>query len=108
MKLKSTIIALVIGLSLFGLACKSGTAVANMSEDDKHKIFQAVSMTRDLKLAEEVFKKIGLIDSSGQPTPAYDPFLKAHPDWAKKNTDFIKEHMTPEQARAYVDSHMPK
>lgn len=106
---RTTIVALLVALTLAGLGCsKSGTAVANMSEDDKHKIFQAVGMTRDMDLAAEVFQKIGLIDSNKQPTPAYDPFLKAHTEWATKNADFIKEYMTADKAREYVNTHMPK
>ena len=108
MKRKSTIIAFVFGLSLFGLACsKSGTATANMSEDDKHKLFQAVGITQDVNLILEASKKMGLVDSSNQPTPAMDPFVKAHYEWATKNTDFIKEHMTKEKAQEYAKSHMP-
>ncbi len=100
--------ALVIGLAIFGLACsKSGTAVANMSEDDKHKLFQAVGVTQDAKLILEAMQKMGLADSNGQPTPAMEPFTKAHYEWAMKNMDFVKENMTKEKAQAYVKSHMP-
>jgi hypothetical protein len=108
MKRKSTIIALVIGLSLLSFACsKSGTAVANMSEDDKHKLFQAVGVTRDTSLILEASKKMGLVDSSNEPTPAFEAFTKSHYDWAMKNADFVREHMTEEKAREYVKSHMP-
>jgi hypothetical protein len=108
MKRKSTIMALILGLTLFGLACsKSGTAVANMSDDDKHKLFQAVGITQDPNLVLEASKKMGLVDSSNQPTPAMDPFIKAHYQWATSNIDFIKEYMTKEKAQEYVKSHMP-
>jgi hypothetical protein len=108
MRRKSTIIALVLGLSLFGLACsKSGTAVANMSEDDKHKLFQAVGITQDTALILEASKKMGLVDSNNQPTPAMEPFVKAHYEWAMKNVDFVKEHMTKDKAMEYAKSHMP-
>jgi hypothetical protein len=108
MKRKSTIMALVIGLTLFGIACsKSGTAVANMSEDDKHKLFQAVGITQDLPMMTKVMQQMGLADSSGQPTPAFDPFVKAHYEWATKNREFVMEHMTKEKALEYAKSHMP-
>ena len=107
MKRNSTIIALVIGLTFISLACsKSGTAV-NMSDDDKHKLFQAVGPTGDNALIVEVAQKIGLSDSSGQPTPAFQPFVKEHFNWAMKNPDFVKEMMDAEKAKAYVKSHMP-
>ena len=106
---RTTIIALLVTLTLAGLGCgKSGTAVANMSEDDKHKIFQAVGITRDRNLASQVFQKIGLLDSNEQPTPAYEPFLKAHTEWATKNMDFVREHLTEDKAREYVNKNMPK
>ena len=108
MKRKSTIMALILGLTLFGLACsKSGTAVANMSEDDKHKLFQAVGITQDTALILKAMQSMGLADSSGNPTPAMDPFVKAHYEWAAKNTDFIKEHLSKEKAQEYVKAHMP-
>jgi hypothetical protein len=107
MKRKSTILALIIGLTLFGMACSKSESVANMSEDDKHKLFQAVGVTQDATLIMEASRKMGLADSSGQPTPAMDPFIKAHYEWAKNNLDFIKEHMTKEKAAEYAKSHMP-
>ena len=107
MKRKSTILALIIGLTLFGMACSKSETVANMSEDDKHKLFQAVGITQDTALILEASRKMGLADSSGQPTPAMEPFIKAHYEWATKNIDFVKEHMTKEKALAYVKSHMP-
>jgi hypothetical protein len=106
MRRKSTILALVIGLTLFGMAC-SKSNVANMSEDDKHKLFQAVGITQDPALIMEASKKLGLADSSGQPTPAMDAFIKAHYEWAPKNMDFIKGILTKEKAAEYAKSHMP-
>jgi hypothetical protein len=108
MRRKSTIIALLIGLTVFGAACSKGTAVANMSEDDKHKLFQAVGITQEPALIIEASQKMGLADSSGNPTPAMEPFLKSHYEWATKNVDFVKEHMTKETAKEYATKNMPK
>lgn len=108
MRRKSTIIALLIGLTIFGAACSKGPAVANMSEDDKHKLFQAVGITQEPALIIEASQKMGLADSSGNPTPAMEPFLKAHYEWATKNVDFVKEHMTKETAKEYATKNMPK
>jgi hypothetical protein len=108
MKRNSTILALVIGLTLFGLACsKSDTAVANMSDEDKHRLFQAVGVTRDTALIMEASKKMGLVDSNGQPTPDFQKFTSTHMEWAMKNVDFVREYMTEPKAREYVKSHMP-
>jgi hypothetical protein len=108
MRRKSTIIALLLGLSIFGAACSKGVAVANMSEDDKHKLFQAVGITQEPALIIEASQKMGLADSSGNPTPAMEPFLKSHYEWATKNIDFVKEHMTKEAAKEYATKNMPK
>jgi len=92
---------------LFGMACSKSNTAANMSEDDKHKLFQAVGITQDLALITKVMQNMGLADSNGQPTPAMDPFIKAHYEWAPKNADFVREHLDKEKAMEYVKSHMP-
>lgn len=108
MRFKTTIVALLIGLSLIGAACsKSGGSAAGMSEDDKHKLFQAAGASQDYKLIADVTQKLGLVDSKGQPTPAFQDFTKAHYEWATKNSQWIMENSTPEKAKAYVTSHMP-
>jgi hypothetical protein len=112
MKRKFTIVALLIGLSIFGMACsKGGGAAASMSDDDKHKLYQA-AVTTSVDTAMEVAKKLGLTDSDGKPTPEFRTFNQEHSDWLNKNTDFMPP--TPDRAadkkkaKEYVDSHMPK
>jgi hypothetical protein len=108
MRLKSTIIALLIGLSLFGAACsKSGGSAANMSDDDKHKLFQAAGASGDPQLATKVATALGLVDSNGQPAASFQEFTKAHIEWGKSNTQWVMEYSTPDKAKAYVNSHMP-
>jgi hypothetical protein len=114
MKLRSTIIALMIGLSLFGAACSKGggsDAASSMSNDDKHKLYQAGVIT-SLDTAMEVAKKLGLTDSDGKPLPAFQQFNAEHSEWLTKNPTFLPP--TPDQAadkkkaKEYVDAHMPK
>lgn len=106
MRLKSTIVALLVALSLVSLACsKSGGA--NMSDEDKHKLFQAAGVTGDPALITEVSQKLGLIDSSGRPTSDFEKFTKDHIDWGMKNADWAKEYSDKAKARDYVKSHMP-
>lgn len=109
MKLKSTILALLIGLTLISLACgnSAGNASENMSDDDKHKLFQAASITGEPTLILEAYKKMGLVDAGGKPTPAFEPFTKTHMDWAIKNAAWVQEHNDRNRAREYVKSHMP-
>ena len=114
MKLRPTIIALMIGLSLFGAACSKGggsDAASSMSDDDKHKLYQAGVIT-SVETAMEVAKKLGLTDSDGKPLPAFRTFNQEHSEWLNKNPTFMPP--TPDQAadkkkaKEYVDAHMPK
>jgi hypothetical protein len=94
---------------LFSFACnKSGGSAASMSDDDKHKLYQAAMNARDVKLLQQVTEAIGLSDAKGAPTPAFAPFVKEHPDWASKNFDFVKENLDPDKAKEYVQSHLQK
>jgi hypothetical protein len=76
---------------------------SSMSEDDKHRLYQAVGMTRDTALTMRVIRKIGLGDGSGAD---HQEFVKAHFPWAMKNLEFIQSVNTPEKARAYVEAHI--
>jgi hypothetical protein len=108
MKRKSTIIAMLIALSLVSFACsKSGGSAANMSDDDKHKLFQAAGVTQDAPTIMQVTKALGLTDSSGQMTPAFQQFTKDHMEWGKKNMAWAQEYSDPNKAKEYVKSHMP-
>lgn len=84
----------------------SNDTAATVSDDDKHKLFQAVGMTKDAELMQKVLKKIGLFKADGTPVDEYPQFIKEHFTWALKNTAFITSVNTPEKARAYVDAHM--
>jgi hypothetical protein len=75
---------------------------STLTEDEQHRLFQAVGITQDTALILEVSKKLGLADSNNRATPAMESFSKAHFEWATKNVDFISEHMTTEKARQYV------
>ena len=79
-----------------------------MSNDDKHKLYQAAINTRDSRLIQQVTQTLGLSDSNGSLTPAFAPFVKEHADWASKNFDFVKQFTAPEKAKEYVNSHLPK
>ena len=108
MRLKSTIVALLLGLSLISLACsKSGGSAGSLSDDDKHKLFQAAAMSGDPQLAVEASQKLGLIDSGGKPTADFEKFSKDHIDWGAKNTAWVQEYADKAKAKEYAKSHMP-
>ncbi len=76
---------------------------SSMSNDDKHKLFQAAATSGDQGLMKRVMKKIGLLDGS---TPENEKFMKNHIVWVFNNADFIKQIDTPEKARAYVEANL--
>jgi hypothetical protein len=84
----------------------SSSSASSMSNDDKHKLYQAAGMTGDAELIRRVSIKIGLMDEDYTPGEHYQSFISEHVDWALKNTDFINSVNTPDKARAYINSHM--
>jgi hypothetical protein len=79
---------------------------SSYSDDDKHKLFQAASMTGDAELVQQVVKKLGLFKANGTPADDYPQFIKDHFTWGANNADFIGTLDTPDKARAYVDAHL--
>jgi hypothetical protein len=77
-----------------------------MSDDDKHKLFQAAGGTGDAELMQRVLRKLGFVETDGSQTAEYADFLKNHLVWAIKNREFIQSISTPEKARAYVEAHI--
>jgi len=107
MKFKSTIVALLIGLSLISAACsKSGGSAANMSDDDKHKLFQAAGMSGDPDLIKDVVTKLGLGDATA-PSETGKKFIDEHVSWAMKNAAWVQEYSDKAKAKEYAKSHMP-
>ena len=86
----------------------SGSSSSSLSDDDKHKLFQAASMTGDGELVRRVLVKIGLMNEDFTPGENYSRFMGEHITWGARNYDFIQTINTPEKARAYVNSHFPE
>lgn len=91
-----------------GTSTNSNTAAdddtsSSMSDDDKHKLFQAAGVTRDSQLIMRVLSKIGFASGTGE---EYEKFSKEHFNWALQNLEFMKSVDTPEKGRAYVEAHL--
>ena len=86
----------------------SSTSVSSMSDDDKHKLYQAASMTGDAELLRRVMVKLGLMQDDYTPGPDYQGFLAGHVSWAIRNGEFIQTMRSPEKAREYVNEHFPE
>lgn len=79
---------------------------ASLSEDEKHKLFQAAGITQDQELIMRVLRKIGFVDGNGGISDDYQKFVEAHAEWAKKNLKFIISTSKPDKARAYLDENL--
>ena len=86
----------------------SSTSVSSMSDDDKHKLFQAASMTGDAELLRRVTVKLGLVNEDYTPSEGYQKFLGEHVAWGASNYEFIQSINSPAKARAYVNEHFPE
>src|SRR5829696_7093927 len=51
------------------------TSSSSISEDDKHKLYQAAAMTGETELLQRVSVKIGLMDEDYTPGTDYQSFL---------------------------------
>jgi hypothetical protein len=79
-----------------------------MSDDDKHKLYQAAAMTGEGEVVRRVSVKLGLVDDDFTPRGEYQDFVSEHVNWVMRNGDFIQTINTPEKARAYVNEHFPE
>jgi hypothetical protein len=78
------------------------TTGRSYTEDEKHKLFQTVGITKDNGLIIDVAQRIGIVDSRGQPKSNFQTFVQEHYSWALKNADFIRQYLDPAKAREYV------
>ena len=90
-----------------GDSTSKSTSASSMSDDDKHKLYQAATMTGDTELLRRVSVKLGLMNDDFSPGDEYAGFLKDHVTWVFQNTDFIQSINSREKAVAYVNEHFP-
>jgi cytoskeletal protein RodZ len=84
----------------------SASSSSSYSDDEKHRLFQAASMSGDADLVQKVVKKTGLFTPQGYPAEGYQQFVQDHIAWGTKNADFIQSLDSKEKAKAYVDEHL--
>lgn len=84
----------------------TSSSSSTMSEDGRHKLFQAAAASRDASLTKRVSEKLGLLNADGTPSEEYAEFFKDHIGWIFKNREFMQSINTPEKARAYVEEHI--
>ena len=86
----------------------SSTSASSMSDDDKHRLYQAAMQTGDQELLRRVSVKLGLTNEDYTPGADHEKFIADHVGWAIRNTEFIGTINSPEKARAYVNDHFPE
>jgi hypothetical protein len=74
-----------------------------MTDDEKHRLFQAAGITKDNALILRVIRKLGFGDGTGSD---YQEFVQGHFAWAMKNVEFIQSVNSEDRARAYVEAHI--
>lgn len=89
-------------------SAESSSPASALSDDDKHKLYHAGTMTGDTEIIKRVNVKLGLMNDDYTFSDDYQQFVRDHVTWVFRNMDFLQEINTPEKARAYVDEHLPK
>jgi hypothetical protein len=85
----------------------SSSSASTLSEDDKHKLYQAAMITGDSEVLRRVSFKIGIMDEDFTPGRDHEKFVEEHVSWVLTNTDFIQSINSEEKARAYIQTHLP-
>ena len=86
----------------------SRSSSSTLSDEEKHRLYQAAGMTGDSELVRRVSIKIGIMDEDYTMGDDYQKFVEEHVSWALTNTDFIQTINTAEKARAYIQTHLPE
>jgi len=85
----------------------SSSSASSLSDDEKHRLFQAASVTRDFELQRRVWVKIGIVEEDFSQGDKFAEFAAAHVGWAVRNYQWIATIDSPEKGRAYVNEHLP-
>jgi hypothetical protein len=115
MKALPAIVILAAAVSMCGLSgrlwnrggANSPASASAMSDDDKHKLFQAAAQCGDTQLRLEALKRICLSPGENASREDFEKFVQAHTTWAAKNVLFIMSLSSQQKARDYVVQHMP-
>ena len=100
---------LLLAMTLGNLACSRSNSAPSISQEDRYKIYYAANRTGDKEFQKEVIKRLG-IGNGDQSIPDHN-FYTAFIDWMKtsEGEKSIQEiPISPEEARDYVNKHLPK
>ncbi|HEX2272013.1 MAG TPA: hypothetical protein VHH35_20895 [Pyrinomonadaceae bacterium] len=86
----------------------SSSSADSLSEDDKHKLFQAAAVTGDAELQRRVWVKIGIMEEDFTQGNKFGEFAAAHISWSARNYQWVLSMDSAEKARAYINEHLPQ
>jgi len=84
----------------------SSSSSGEYSEDERHKLFHASSITGDFELQRRVWTKIGILDDDYSQGDKFREFGVDHGSWILQNYRWVADMDTPEKGRAYVNEHL--
>jgi hypothetical protein len=90
-----------------GAPANAPAGASAMSDDDKHKLFQAAAQCGDTQLRLEALKRMCLSPGENASREEFEKFVQAHTTWAAKNVLFVMSMSSQAKARDYVLQHMP-
>lgn len=86
----------------------NSSSSSSLSEDERHRLYHAATMTGDAEVLRRVSVKLGLIDEDFSEGTKYSEFVGEHVAWAVRNYRWIADNLnTQEKARAYINEHLP-
>jgi hypothetical protein len=84
----------------------SSSSGDSYSEDEKHRLFHASSITGDSELQRRVWTKIGILEDDFSQGDKFAEFGTAHGIWLLRNYQWVAGIDTAEKGRAYVNEHL--
>ena len=84
----------------------SSSSSSSLSDEEKHKLFHAASITADYELQRRVWIKIGILEDDYSTGDKFRDFGINHGAWILRNYQWVADMDTPEEGRAYVNEHL--
>lgn len=84
----------------------SSSSSSTYSDDEKHRLFHAASITADFELQRRVWTRIGILDDDYSQGDKFRDFGVDHGAWILQNYRWVADMDTPEKGRAYVNEHL--
>jgi hypothetical protein len=84
----------------------SSDSAGEYTDDEKHRLFHASSITADYELQRRVWTKIGILEDDFSQGDKFTEFGTKHGAWVLENYQWVALINTPEKGRAYVNAHL--